>query len=41
MDNGKDYDLVILNPKVDSKRKPTNQGTASTSMDHGINARIF
>ncbi len=41
MDNGKDYDLVILNPKVDSKRKPTNQGAAGTPMDHRINGRIF
>ena len=41
MDNGNDDDLFILNPKVDPKRKPPNQGTASVPVNHGIHRRIF
>ena len=39
--NGNDYDLFIFNPKVDSKWKPPDQGTAGAPVDYGIHGRIF
>ena len=41
MDNGNNYDLFILNPKVNPKRKPPNQGAAGASVNHRIQGWIF